>query len=75
MKIKKKPSRGIASRNICTKFGAYWNIFRYGNDDTTSVTHTNGHRITQSLTHKLLVTLLRRMSEKPRKKVQLNQRK
>ena len=29
----KKPSRGIALRNVCTKFGADWNIFRYRNDD------------------------------------------
>ena len=25
----KKPSRGIASKNMCTKFGADWKIFTY----------------------------------------------
>ena len=37
---KKKTSQGIALRNICTKFGAHWKIFKYRNYDTTSVTHT-----------------------------------
>ena len=32
---KKKPSRAIVLRNMCTKFGADWKIFRYTNDDTT----------------------------------------
>ena len=34
-KKNKKLSRGIALRNMCTKFGADWKIFRYRNDDTT----------------------------------------
>ena len=48
-------------RNMCTKFGADWNIFRYVNDDTTE-------SITESHTQKLLVILLLGLSEKPRKK-------
>ena len=35
LKFEKKPSRGIALRNMCTKFGADWKIFRYRNDYRT----------------------------------------
>ena len=38
---KKNPKVLIALRNICTKFGIGWKIFKQRNDDTFSVTHTN----------------------------------
>jgi len=40
-------------RNVCTKFGADWNIFRYTNDDTTeSITESQNDRITKSQNHR-----------------------
>ena len=41
----KKPSRGIASMNICTKFGEDWVIFRYRNWYTFEALHN--HRMTE----------------------------
>ena len=68
LKFEKKPSRGIALRNVCTKFGADWNIFRYRNDDTTE-------SVTESQTHKLLVISLLGRSEMPRKKISAHSEK
>ena len=48
-----KKTRGIALRNICTKFGADWKIYRHRNHDKTSVTHTKrsqNHTMTQNHT-------------------------
>ena len=48
-KKNKKPSRGIALRNMCTKFGADWNIFTYRNGDTTeSLTESQNDQITDT---------------------------
>ena len=48
-KKKKTPSRAIALRDMCTKFGAHWNIFRYKNGDRTeSITESQTHRITDT---------------------------
>ena len=56
--------------NIYTDFSADWEIFRYINVDTTSVTETKlsqNYRVTESETYKLLVISLFRSSENPRK--------
>ena len=48
--LNKKTPRGIALRSICTKFDPDWKVFRHGNDDTFSVTHTErsqNHTITE----------------------------
>ena len=82
-KFEKKSSQGISLRNICTKFGGDWKIFRYRNYDTTSVTHTkrsknqgtHNHTITQSQTYMLLVILLFRWSKKLRKIVSAQSKK
>ena len=48
-KKNKTPSRAIALRDMCTKFGAHWNIFRYKNGDRTeSITESQTHRITDT---------------------------
>ena len=69
-KINRKHSRGYAFRNICTKFGADWNILGHRNDNKIEmVAESHNDTVIESQTHELLVISSFRIWESPKQNV------